>query len=439
MAPFWRFFFPNFGRAQEFIDELYFFKEDYSIVREVASQKWLLGSNFQGHQTILLVDLSGTANCISRGDGYNKYLIKDIEIVDSRYVYYCGTRVVSYTFIPDAQGNMVYTPTWGAMFGYFDLTTFTISNVQGMDDLVSIYNIESLDKLEVFHVDGETHLAMVGSMNSGEGCVIDLYGNGVLPSSWSYDLAQVPDEKFDDVAISEKKLVVSSRTPNVQSFLRSYGIPTSTGQTFFANPVAQIKTDISAYDSILLEYCEGDYFTLATTDVPNNNIEVAAFDHNLQFYYALTIPLASNETPLYSLRDIKYNPYLKTLAVLEVSPSQGFYNSLIHHLSTNNAPPTLSPDVYGTLYKNERLCSLDYESNNAGHIVASGNVENTCARIYQHFPYLYDECTIENHIKCEKLNPTENENGILETSPDSFVAVPINWSYYTWSETIICQ
>ena len=100
IGSFLAFFFTNFGRAQEFIDELYFFKEDYSIVREVASQKWLLGSNFQGHQTILLVDLSGTANCISRGDGYNKYLIKDIEIVDSRYVYYCGTRVVGYILFP---------------------------------------------------------------------------------------------------------------------------------------------------------------------------------------------------------------------------------------------------------------------------------------------------------------------------------------------------
>ena len=432
-------FFPNAGRGQELTDEMIYMKHHYSIIRELGSQKWILGVNYDGHQTIALVDLSGTANTIERGDGYNKYLIKDIEIVDSRYIYYCGSRVIGYTILPDGQGGWVYTPTWGGMFGCFDLATFATPNVSGVDDLVTGRDIESLDKLEVYRIGGETHLVMVGSMNDGSGLVSDFYGNGAIPTSWTFKYASVSGEAFDDVAISEKYLVISSRKPNLQSYLRSYKLPTIASQTFFASPVAQIKTDISAHDTILLEYCENDYFALTTTNVQNYNIEVAAFDYNLNFYHALTIPLSSYATPMSSLRDVKYNKHLQSLAVLEVFPNEDFFSSIIHHISTNNAPPTSSSIIYGTLYSDERLCSMDYESNNAGHFVASGNGPNAFARIYQHFPYVYNECTEEKKTFCSKLNPTRNDCDSFEPRNDEKIASPIEWVASNWLETIICR
>lgn len=431
-------FFPNAGRGQELTDEMLYMKHHYSIIRELGFQKWILGVNYDGHQTIALVDLSGTANIISRGDGYNKYMIKDIEIVDSRYVYYCGSRVISYTILPDGQGGWVYTPTWGAMFGCFDLATFTTPNVSGLDNL-SDYGFESLDKLEVYRIDGETHLVMVGSMDNGNGLVGDFYGNGAIPTFWSYKYASISGEAFDDVAISEKYIVISSRNPNSQSYLRSYEIPAIASQTFFASPVAQIKTDISAHDTILLEYCENDYFALATTNVRNYNIEVAAFDYNLNFYHALTIPLSSYATPMSSLRDVKYNKHLQSLAVLEVFPNEDFFSSKIHHISTNNAPPTSSSIIYGTLYSDERLCSMDYEFHNAGHIVASGNCPSVSARLYQHFPYVYSGCSEEKKTSCSKLNPTRNNYDSFEPRNDEEIARPIEWVASNWLETIICQ
>lgn len=431
-------FFPNAGRGQELTDEMLYMKHHYSIIRELGFQKWILGVNYDGHQTIALVDLSGTANIIEQGDGYNKYLIKDIEIVDSRYIYYCGSRVISYTILPDGHGGWVYTPTWGALFGCFDLATFTTPNVSGIDNLF-VFGFESFDKLEVYRIGEETHLVMVGSMNDGSGLVSDFYGNGAIPTSWTFKYASVSGEAFDDVAISDKYLVISSRKPNLQSYLRSYKLPTIASQTFFASPVAQIKTDISAHDTILLEYCENDYFALTTTDVQNYNIEVAAFDYNLNFYHALAIPLFSDATPMSSLRDIKFNEHLQTLAVLEVFPNGNFFSSIVHHISTNNAPPTYSSIIYGTLYSDERLCSMDYESDNAGHIVASGNGPNAFARIYQHFPYVYNECTEEKKTSCSKLNPTRNDCDGFDFWGDNEDAGPIEWGASNWPETIICQ
>ena len=430
-------FYPNTGKGQEFIVEFLSLKHDYSIIRESGFNQWLLCNNYDGLQIIALADLSGTANYIARGDGYNRCLIKDIEIVDSRYVYYCGSRVISYTIQLDNQGNWIYTPTWGAMFGCFDLASFTTPNVQGIDDLAMFY-FESLDKLEVYQVDGETHLVMVGSKNNSCGIVVDFYGTGAIPNAWAFRYEMVDGEKFDDVAISEDHLIVSSRNPDMQSYLRSFAIPTSVGQTIFDNPVAQIKTSISANDTILLEYCEGGYFALATTDLSTNSIEIAAFDYNLNFYQALTIPLTSSETPLYSLRDIRYNPYTQSLAVLEVIPIQTFYSSIIHHLSTNNAPPTLSNIVNGTLYKEARLCSLDYEFNNIGHIVASGCGENTFARIYQHFPYQQENCTTDNITYCNVLKLQKSNCHTLSYTPDSYTTSLINWNADYWLEAIIC-
>lgn len=434
--------------AQEFIREALWHKDATSIVREIDARRWLVCNNYDGRTSFACFDMSGTVWKMQDADWPYSYVVKDFEVVDSRYVYYCGTMVINQTWILGPDGSWTYQqPEWGAMIGYFDMAEFPAPSTYGVHTLID-RGFVSLDKLEVYFEDGYVHLAMVGSKidsdrggskTSRESCVLDASGQGLFPNSWVFSYAVNEDgEVFDDVAVSRGHVVVTSRIPGRETYFRSFSRAPA-GGAFMNYPVAAVSTAVSADDTVLIDYCEEEYFAVATTNLSSQRIEVAAFDNQLNIYHALSFPLTTLTHPDCSLRDIRYNPYFQSLALLERVWASGVTGSIIHHVDINNAPPLYSPYVYGNKYDGETLSSLDYLRGNPGQMIASGkNDDVTFTRVYRNRPKTYEGCTIENKAICERLKMfAEPISGIVSRNVE-FPSDRVRWVVDSWPEIVIC-
>lgn len=419
--------------AQEFILEPWTIKDHYSLVREIGSNDWLVYSNYCNSSIFArVINYNLTINGIYHDP---TYAIRDFEIIEvpegemGKTVFYCGENVCTY----NKDSTSKYSQN-SAMIGYFSISSIPTPNVNGCECLITIPNLKlaCLNKLEIFKDGDDYHLVMVGHDADGESLLVDAVSAYPF-SSWTFKAIGLgSDGSFDDIAVSDNYVVATGRTLNRHPFLRSFLL--TSGDSFLNHPAnAVYLSDIETAETVLIESCESDYFSIALVATTSSNIVVSSYDGPLNHYATVHISPINMDR---RLRDLQYSPASKSLEVLENIIGNEYGCSYIYTI-------TSSLSVLGRMYKTDILNSMDYLKLSPGCIIASGHPFETptvsqVLRLYHYEPMIYGNCSepiIPSHYsKAPNLLSLDN----LPQRENIVYPQEIEWKKYSWTKRYLC-
>ncbi len=394
--------FPLLAVAQESIEEPVYFKDHYSIIREVNQKESLIYNCYQGLSMFTLTyEGNSTAEIVA--NGYLFQYIRDFEILNGEDVYFCGERY-------DWGANNKLTLK-DVFIGHFTMSDFrNTTQVDSLNiDTISLYNslrITLSKKLEVFEDDGGLkHVVVTGTETSGSGCIVDAYISG---GSWYTHATPTPSqtEIYYDVAVTDHYVAVSAQsTANSTGYILLFNKPTP-GNSVFPYPSVnfnRITLPYSVDGEILLEACEQDAFVSACHSAGSNAVYISGFDGTTHLA-TVGMPLQSNLSPCSQLKDISYGPYSKDLEVLQYELIGSDTASIVYHIGPSVLTDPV-PVVYGNYYKCQTLCSIVNKRHLDGYTFASGHPFRDCYNeLYNNYKVLrkyvlmqgsYGNCTEE--------------------------------------------
>lgn len=217
---------------------------DTSMIRTKNDTTMVICNRKDRHTTFMLVNIGATNTPILY---FDDVYVNDFELIGNR-IYYCGYEM---------DGTIRK-----AVFGFFDYNTFS-STFPVLDYYVLDFCTE-FKKLDLYQIveypTTETHLVMTGSTGTRPDALVEV--KHVLGSTLSHCNVYVSNdetERLDDVAVTRKYVVVSSRREEngipVVTF-RSFHLPTMMGGGIFAaSSVNTLLVSSPAADSpVLLDY-----------------------------------------------------------------------------------------------------------------------------------------------------------------------------------------
>ena len=411
--------------AQEFILEPQSIKDTRNIVREVEKNVWLAANYYDGNQMgCFFLNDNVSSNFTAYDAGF--LIVHDLEVLEGKTAFYCGERR-SYrhyslhqkdsSYIPEDDeytiigydtlgGQWVIVKRTRAVMGYFsiDVPNRALYDFYEMSYFPN-FHFRDFDKLELLPVSDGIHVIMTGITRDGHGSLLDAATSSVGASLWDYTIDTTTDGTlYDDVAITDKYVVVSRRKPLISAGAidyyycsSSYSLPTVGGNT------TMVELSHSVNDTLLLEHCEEDAFVAATYSQSENGIVVSAFNAMTELAH-LRIPLSSTINPIQQLVDIKYDEK-QVLGVLQHDLNNDYdTTSIIWHLFPSHLP--YGGIVYGKKYDRENLYSLDRQKNNLGLFIASGHRERDSGiyRLYQHEVGPDEQCSKIVWQECTAVN-----------------------------------
>lgn len=331
--------FPSY--SQDLILDTYMM-DDYSIIRNIDDDHWLVYSNGKGNAFYMI---SSSGATITHMDlAIHKLKILDFEIFENT-VYFCG---VNDTISPNA------------LMGYFNLSGFPYSAVR--------YDVRSewmsFGKLDVFRVENEIHIVMTAKYHSGNGTMVDV--RSLSFGNWAYcdgDFDKV-HFTFYDVAVTENYVVYTSIgdsnstiiIPNTKLWYIKR--PTSSGGPIFNNVPGYMQIvnlcDSVASSPILIEHIIHDTIIVASKNNITPYIHTTCLN-GLNYILTSRIPIAYYG----KLVDIKKcdSPKDITILVTNTFDPQSAISSIIH------AHATWPSSTYNEFYRlsySELFNSIDY-------------------------------------------------------------------------------
>lgn len=360
--------------AQESVEETTF-KDDYSIIREINENESLIYNCYQGHSSFTLTK-EGTSLIEYISQSYMYSYVRDFEILNGEDVYFCAER-----YDMDATNKNVLRDVF---IGHFTMTDFRAASWYTTNFQVDVISLSSIigvtrtNKLDVYKdVVGALHVIVTGSINTMN-CIVEAYLYG---RTWTlnYTPTTNQNEVYDDVAITNKYVAVSSHnennsTGNILLFNKPSG-----ANSIFPNPsvgFTRIVLPYSVNGEVLLEWCKDDTLVSACHSAYDNAVYLSGY--NGSFHIAtIGMPLQSNLSPDSQLKDLSYNSEKRSLEVLQYELIVGDTASVVYHITpvVLNAPTTL---IFGNYYKCETLNSIVNKKYLAGLTFASGHSYDNC-------------------------------------------------------------
>ena len=420
---------PILSEAQESVEEIGPFKDNYSIIRELNQKESLIYNCYQG-LSIFTLTYEGTSTIETAAQGYQFQYIRDFEILNGEDVYLCGE---------EYDHNLGLS---NVFLGHFTMTDFHNTPSGGFLNInrvsLGYCGITRTKKLDVFVASrGEVHVVVTGTISPGNECVVDCY----RANNTYLNLIKIPHQEqpglYDDVTVTDNYVVVSSRsTSKSPGSILVFNKPTS-GNSVFPSPVSfsRITLPYSVDGGILLEACEQDAFVLACHSAGSNAVYISGFDGTTHLA-TIGMPLQSNLSPSSQLKDISYSPNNQDLEVLQYELIGSDTASIVYHIN----PTVLTdpfPVVYGNYYKCQTLCSIVNKKYLDGYTFASGHPFLNCYdEPYNNYKILrkyvllqgsYGNCTEERatRILLFEKGPSVNDEILysdprLERVPDWF-------------------
>ena len=346
------------------------------------------------------------------------YLVNDFEIIednDRKYVYFCGEWVNDTLewVEPDESGskNWILHRIRNGVWGYFLLTDWTFHpgfsiNCQKVDTFGDI-QLSSLNNIEVLPVANGLHVFMTGTTQSGQGCILDVMSPTHFPSSWDMAIdTSRNNEVFDDVALLDNYLVVTSRRPNVsKGYVNLFKKPTSYNNSTIATELYRGELSYAVDDTLILTHCESDTFATGTYSLAENGMVLSGYDFTAPIY-SIVLDNITTLAPNRQMQDISYNKASNVLDVLQHMANTEGLGSIIWHLDqTLGVSGTLTTDHKledNTLHS---ITCLNFAPN---YTVASGhsNDGNHIARLTKLKNGISGECTENLETRYNKLYHT---------------------------------
>lgn len=413
--------------AQGFILEPQYLKSNGTIVREMYKDQWLLCNSYLGMSDFCFVSTNNSQiPCYNNDDGL---YVNDFEILNDRFVYFCGEERWSYYYVlgdsnPFNIEDSIYEVTYDtilyqyysavivtrrrAIFGYFDISDTVGIPTGGFLSIPTVFDfgikLASLDKLVVQEVPDGIHVYMTGKPFQGKGCLLDATANAYIPTSWTIYYDTLENEEMNDVAVSQNNLLCTSRNADT-GYINYFPLPASSSSTNIYGPITRHQLGYSADDTILLEIKSGDDFFSATYSVSNGGITVNYFN-GLNHLNTFVLFGFSSLHPSLHLKDIKYNANSHYLNILQYYYFDSLsYGSVIwpvdHSLFSVGGP------IDGFMYDKQALQSIICLLNNPDHTMASGfDINwNHVAKLYQHKLHFHVRCDREKEYYFEPTEP----------------------------------
>lgn len=161
-----------------------------AIVRHIDNRMVLIYDHSIDGNYFFLVNTNNPTNVPYKKLSDDMLKINDFEIFDN-VVYFCG---------------ITNEATPHALFGYFSIWSYLDGEVY----IDTLAELKAFNKLDVFSVDGQTHVVMTAQHVDGASVMVDAYE--VTPNTWQYFIAQgttFTSRSFDDVAVIDDYIVFS--------------------------------------------------------------------------------------------------------------------------------------------------------------------------------------------------------------------------------------
>lgn len=241
--------------------------------------------------------------------------IYDIERYNQT-IYFCGTKKIG--FVKQA------------IMGYFDVDTFSTTNVYYM----MMPWMKRLKKMAIASYANNMHVLMVGDENTGLGAIVDA---SPLTSSWDIKYAYLGsnNEQFEDITVIDSfvvatSVVSSNSTGNVWFFTK----PASSSSSIFLTHTSRGPVPNGATHPVLLRRISGpNGFVVVTSpslQVKQPFIEVHTFDSR-EYLHSKKLPINAMQS---KLEDVVFD-YLYELV-----------NVLLYNRYNNSYPAIWKSEIY---------------------------------------------------------------------------------------------
>ena len=280
-----------------------------------------------------------------------------------------------------------------AIFGYFDLNNFPLSQVYYYrhDDYISF---DKLDRYTVLtNTESEFHLVFAASISAKQSTIVDSYE---LPNNvWLFESMPVYDSvlghKVTDISVTPNYVVVTSYESNLsvnRGYVWSLARPNYLGGNIFSVGINRFTLPVVSATPAVIERCTNNWYVVAYCAMPYSSLIVVPFD-GIFYYFSLEVQESeAMKTPV----DIKYNATDKELDILvayqeKLTPQ--YLVSRLYHFPQTLYPAGGPVDLH--YLPKERIVSLDHLNSSAGMYIGSGyNVNNKILSLYR---YKYDVWT----------------------------------------------
>lgn len=393
--------------GQEYIRNLTLLNGENSVIREVDDEHVLVASN-DTNVICFTMYIEGAPTAVSmkfRPRNIFSNRVADFEIFNDT-VYFAGVN----TYLTIEEDDSIFYEN--GFMGFFPLAGFPYSQVE----YIPICN-GPLNKLDVYAettAPFATHVIMTQSQTSyNSGMLFD--ATMISPTYWNVYSSSLNLEKYvDDVAVTDKKVIVTSR--NKDGILWSYKvwvfrIPTGTEYCAMnnceGNFTYRLYHDVSP---VLIEHCTADGYAIATT-VNNNKLIVRGYNDFLELggdsiYYKAC----------YSPDDLKFNRHNVSLDVLcnyyfytELNPEpRGPQSSEILKFTVPNLYTFNSVEC--RTFDGHIIKSLDYRKNTPDVFVGSGiSFYDQLLKVYKYTDPNYWECSDMSFLECKQIKKIKKE------------------------------
>lgn len=369
--------------GQELTRNFYQTTDEYSIVREVAKNEWLVLNYHYPEHVFWLVTESGTTSTGLRILDYD-LTISDFEIFDDT-VFFCG--------------NALST----AIFGYYDLASFpssTIHWVQWTEHFPAAF-----EKLDIYRDNTTTHAVFTATEGENLNMIVDAMHTS--SSHWSFNWASPYDDDyvFDDIAVTDSYIVAVSRYQPSGLYVCQPGkvwfIPRPSSGTIFPATATYQITPFDLFSKAVLEHCEGNFVTVTSTNINPINLGCAAYN-GPSFFSAVNASLFSLWERVV---DAKYNKDSREMDIV-TKPYKYSSDSYVYHL-TQSLHNTGGP-VDCHQYSDEHLYSIDYLTHLPDCFIAVGHdAQTSILKVYRYKYSNHEDCAVQKTTTSYPINKSE--------------------------------
>ena len=336
----------------------------FSIIRETAKDTVLIYYRKPESSTFMLV-ANGNVNV--QTIKINPIFVNDFEVYNN-VVFYCGYVL---------EGNEKK-----AILGHFNLKLFPNSSIT----YYKIYDCQELKKLDVYHTVefqdyGEIRMVSIGTSSGVRSDVlVDLTTNTLFPMNCDMHFSYSENENFDDVAVTDKYVVVSSRNKEQENLVVDfwyYKKPHYVGQDIFNSNANRFRIYSPMIDSpVILEHTRKDSVAAVYKVAGFNRMAMLSLNVPDDTYRIFEIMGDTTETvfPI----DIKYNTRNSVYAILAHKEGRmdiTFIPPMQIYFVTQNDLAGLTINGQGTNYIDEyfHIWSLAPLRKTSDDFVASGS------------------------------------------------------------------
>lgn len=347
---------------------------DTSIVREISVDDWLTCSYNNLHSTFTLVNESNTMAPALSLPSY--YFVSDFEIYNDT-AYFCG-------YVDSTQPI--------AFFGYFEVSTFPTTTVY----CSRVRLVDKFNKIEVFNNNNTPHLVFTGIIGKHQNILADALL--LAPNSWDIYISyimDIPDLKYDDIAVTDDYIVVTSRLFNLDSGLIHFFNKPPIYSTIFPFYHFSRSVQYDVVSPILITACNNNSFATLCQNTPSSFVTSQ---------YNFIYDIYSLESTMYEGKclDINFNAYYNSVESVIFDKSIKYGATLAIHY--DNALPTTT-SLTAHRFDFQHIQSIDYLDHNHPCFIASGyHIDEQVLRLYRYLYNNWHTCMEETEISTKRID-----------------------------------